>query len=320
MSPFETASIVTTPVAPVPEGGAAIFKSCVLLVLELRRPGFRRSVKSSDTRYADSLAAGVIHVGKDIIESPELRAIERAHGELRRFIQDQCLPSRFKTGTYLLPIAALEKVDGHIQSEAQRVAELVEVFLTAYPQRQAEGLKKLADAGLANEGEYPDVEKVRESFDIRTAYVAYDTPATLKTIRRDIFEREREKAAASWSHAVDEGRALLLGTFQDLVGSMADRLTATEDGKPRVFRNSLVTNMTEFLDSFTAKDTITNFPELAAVVSDMRGLLNGVSAEDLRKDDAIRANVTENVARIKDHLAGMVIDKPARAFSFTPES
>lgn len=320
MSPFETASIVTTPVtAPTAPEGGAIFKSSVLLVLELRRPGFRRTVKTSETRYADAMAAGQIHIGKDILTSPEHQAIEQAHGELRRYVQSKCLPSRFKSGTYLLPICAIEQVDDHIQSAAQKVEELVNAFIDAYPARKAEAMAKLAEAGLADEADYPDPDVLRGAFDVRTAYVAFDTPSTLKTIRRDIFEREREKAAATWASAVDEGRALLLDTFSQLTASMVERLTPGEDGKPKVFRDSLVTNMTEFLDTFTAKNTITNDAELAAVVADMRGLLAGVSPTALRKDEAIRATVTENVQRIKDHLASMVINKPARAFSFDAE-
>ena len=316
MSPFETASVVT---APATEGGA-IFKSSVLLVLELRRPGVRRSVKTADTRYNDvGEAAKQVHVSKDILDSKELTEIEQAHGELRRYVQSKCLPSRFKSGTYLLPICAIEQVDDHIQSAAQQIEEKVAAFIAAYPQRKAEALAKLTVAGLADESDYPDPETLRGAFDVRTAYVAFDTPSTLKTIRRDIFEREREKAAATWANAVDEGRALLLDTMTQLTESMVERLTPGEDGKPKVFRDSLVTNMTEFLDTFTAKNTITNDAELAAVVADMRGLLTGVNPKDLRKDEAIRATVTENVQRIKDQLASRVINTPARAYSFVGE-
>lgn len=73
----------------------------------------------------------LIRVTKVLIDSDELRMIRRLDGELRRYLNDTCLP--FEAGIHLLPLPLLETVDEKLQQFEQKRRDLVESFLLAYP-------------------------------------------------------------------------------------------------------------------------------------------------------------------------------------------
>ena len=102
--------------------------------------------------------------------------------------------------------------------------------------------------------------------------MSFDVPATLKAVSGEIFVREREKAAKAWKETLEQWKALLRTGMADLVNHMVDRLSMNADGKPRVFRDSLVTDLREFLGTFDARN-VANDGELAALAEKARAIL-----------------------------------------------
>jgi hypothetical protein len=75
----------------------------------------------------------------------------------------------------------------------------------------------------------------------------------------------------------------------ELVGRMVDRLTG-DNGRPRVFWDSLVSNLDNFLQVFDARN-LSNDEDLAALVERCRELMTGVEPKNLRRDAALREAV-----------------------------
>ena len=85
------------------------------------------------------------------------------------------------------------------------------------------------DLGKAFDPEdYPEAALVRAQFTLKTTYLSFSTPTSLKAISRSLFEREQRKAEAAWKSAQDEIVTLLRSEFQKLVSHMADRLAPAE--------------------------------------------------------------------------------------------
>lgn len=82
---------------------------------------------------------------------------------------------------------------------------------------------------------------------------------------------------------------------------MADRLTPDASGKPKVFRDSLVANMAEYLETFPLRN-VTSDDALAALVDQAREMLRGVSPKDLRSNEGLRDATARNMAEIKAAL------------------
>tara|TARA_R110000824_G_scaffold8899_1_gene40343 strand:- start:5325 stop:6266 length:942 start_codon:yes stop_codon:yes gene_type:complete len=304
-------SIINETGASGPETNTApIFQKAVGFAVETKRLGTRRKVSSSDIQTdADR---DLVHVSKSILDSPELKRVERLDGEIRRYLSTICLPSNFKSGIYLLPISLVEKADAEFGAFKVQREALVEHFVEAYESRRLEAQGRLAS--LFDATDYPRPEVVRDAFSLDTQYVTFDTPASLKGIKGEIFKREREKADAMWKDALEECRKLLRATMHELVGHIGERLTPKDGGKKKSFHGSMLTKLDSFMTSFEDRN-IANDSELSALVKKAKTVMYGIDAEVLRKEEGVRDAFKEQMDELKGTLDSMVIDKPTRAFA-----
>lgn len=303
------AATVSTDAAPIER--ASIFKRAVCVQLQISRLGTRRKIDSGAVQTdADR---ELVHVSADILKAPELEAIKTHDRALAEYIKNLASgPAIFKGGVYMVALSLIEQLDAEVMRRLATRAELVEKFLTVYETRRQQTSAQLAS--LADRVKWPTLDRVRASFDAEIRYLALDTPETLKGIKAEIFERERVKAEREWSAALDECRQVLRAAFADLVEHLADRLTPGENGKPKIFRDSLVKNMDEFLSTFQARN-IADDAALAELVERARGVMRGVSAQDLRDQDALRAAVAMSMKDIKSAIDPLVTDRPSRAYN-----
>ena len=152
-------------------------------------------------------------------------------------------------------------------------------------------------------------------FDFQWRYLSLDIPQTLTA---GMVEREREKAKADVAAEVDEIRLALRTSFAELVQHAADRLAPVQDGKPKIFRDSLIKNMEEFFHYFQAKN-LTEDVELESLVEKARAALNGVTPDVLRDSDNLRLEVQRTMTQIKETMDQNLLLKPSRRFTLAPE-
>jgi len=276
-------------------------------VVDLKRPGNSRRISTSQIEVdADR---EVIRVSKQLLDAPQLIAIENFDNRMRRLLNSRCLPSLLRGGVFLLPLASVEEVDARLQQLQTERQALVETFLLEYPDLVIAAQGRLR--GLFNSADYPAPEVVRTGFSFEWRYITFRVPDTLAAIDRTIFAREREKAAAQWNEAARSIQNLLRANMAELVSHMADRLTPDAGGKPKVFRNTAVSNLSEFLRHFDARNVIDD-QELTAVVEQARRLLEGVSPDTLRSSQDIRETVRAGFSGLQRNLDAMISDRPAR--------
>lgn len=293
---------------PLPEPEAAgLFDRAVVLVLGIGCLGTRRKISTAAVQVdADKT---MLHLGKEILEAAELDAIKSFDGELRTWVGKKALPSPLRRGTYLIPLGLVVEVDARLEVYRRQRVELVEAFIGAYDRAKNEARERLGP--LFNTLDYPAAEKVRAAFSLDVRYVAFGVPGKLEVLNREIWERERSKAESNWREASEEVRQALRAGLADLVDRMVDRLDTNGDGKPRVFRDTLVTNLGEFIDSFAPRN-ITDDEELGRLVERCRRVLDGVDADALRASTAVRSKVRNGMSQVQVALETMVIDRPNR--------
>jgi hypothetical protein len=300
-----------------------VFDRCVLLDLRLSRLGIRRKVSSSAVevkRAADEAATdpSSLHVSKEILASEEVTAVEKLHGEVRRYVKSVGVPSPLQRGGVdALPLELVKPVDEKLIQYLARHDALVEKVCEVYPQKVEEARARLGV--LFRETDYPPVERVLAAYGMEWSYVALSVPNTLESISTQILQREEQKAAARVSAAADEIVKILSFTMKELVDSMIERMTPGEDGKPRIFRNSLVTNMTEFLETLPFRNIVGN-QQLNVLAEQAKQILNGVDPSSLRASPDIRNYVRVKMEDVKSALESMVTLRPARQISFGDEA
>jgi len=303
--------------------------------LTIGRLGIKRKVKSDRVKVmadgaqqtigpqlpdGSSLAAdqpdgGSIMVTKRILDCPEYHAIESLDGQTRTLIESRGVPSMMRRGVYLIPDELIDQVDRMIITYKERRAELVDAFLAVYA-NEAENARANLGA-LYDATDYPPASRVREAFIVRHRWVAFGVPGRMQSVSGDIYRREQQRIRAELESAAQEIRDAMRQTFADLIGHMVDRLTPGPDGKPRIFRDSLIENLSTFLETFAARN-IAGDAELAQLVNQARDVLNGTNPDAIRREPITRQTVAAGVQSIAARLDTM-IKTTGRRFSFDQE-
>jgi hypothetical protein len=291
----------------------SLFEKAVCLTLAIGRFGNTR--KAPLTNVQVQADKNRLRLSKQLLVSPELEKVESYDSALRTWVQSRCLPmpAVFK-GSYVLPLGAVEEVHARLErAEREERPILVDDFCRSYPAAIEQAQLDLGD--LFDPQNYPGLGRVRTMFYVDYRYFSLSTPSRLRDFSVTLFREERDKAARLWQETLEEGRQYLRNLLLEIVKHARERLEPGENGKPKVFRNSLVNNINEFLDTFQIRN-IADDRELAGLVEQTRRLASGIGAQDLRGDDTLRQAWAGELTRIERSLASMVVDQPTRRITF----
>ncbi len=286
------------------------------LSLTLGLPGIRRKVNVNKVRIdADQR---LIRVTKKIMDSATYREIVSLDGNVRRWLMARSLPvPALKAGVYAVPVGLVTSVEEKLAEFSEKRDALVEQFVQEYPQRIEEAKVRLRSNFSPDD--YPGTLVLQDAFRIHTRYVSFDVPTALKEVSGEIFAREREKAARAWQDTLEAWTVLLRTSMADLVNHMVERLSMNADGKPRVFKDSLVSNLRDFLGTFDARN-VADDADLKELAEKARSLLSrDVTPERLREDSRFREAVAVGFAKIKEKLDTMIVERPKRRITFGDE-
>ena len=291
----------------------SIMDNALCLSLELSRIGTTRKIASNsvDTGADDDM----IHISKEILKAPALDKIKKLDGMIRIYIANKCLPAAtmFRSGISLIPLASLEKIDARLEEFKIERKALVNEFVAEYDAARLEAEQKLGPH--YNPNDYPDEERVRASFSMQTRYITFDTPKKLKGVNPEIFAREVEKVRESVANCTEDIKNALRENLLKHVEHMFDKLSEKPDGSKKIFRDSSVNKLKEFLVDFNELN-ITNDQELAELVEKARQLMEGVDPDSLRKNVDVAQKIKTGFESIKTDLDTMLVDRKKRNISF----
>ena len=291
---------------PTAEEAKDIEKTLAILV-EFRRLGVRRRVDPQDVETDADRA--LLHISKDIVECEELNAIGQHDNRTRLILKTYTSPSKMKSGIYITKTSSAAFLYDVL---TQRFAEREGLCQQFYDVYQAAADATRARLGsLADELEWPDLDKVKRAFSARFQYMSFDVPEALKAIRIDIFERERAKATAQWQEALEEAQGVLRARTAEFVDKAVERMTMGDNGKRKCLTEAGLKKMGKFIDLFddlnVADDTA-----LAGLVGQMRDLVAGVSPELLKSNETVYARVADGFQAIQKELGSLLTDAPTR--------
>jgi hypothetical protein len=96
---------------------------------------------------------------------------------------------------------------------------------------------------------------------------------------------------------------------------MVDRLSGSEDGKPKRFNSSVLENVSAFLECVDGRN-ITNDTQLKALADRAKQIVKGIDPELLRNDGNAREYVAKGFEAIKGKLDGLMVGAGTRAIRF----
>ena len=99
--------------------------------------------------------------------------------------------------------------------------------------------------------------------------------------------------------------------LQDLVSHLTERLTGQVDQSPKVFRDSAVTNLTEFFQRFRQLNVRSN-DQLDQLVAQCQQIVRGVEPQTLRDSQGVRQHVATQLSQVENVLDTLLVDRPRR--------
>ena len=188
------------------------------------------------------------------------------------------------------------------------LAEAVAQLDTHYEELRTAARNRLGS--LFNPGDYPA--SLRGLFGIAWEFPSVEPPEYLSRLSPRLFEQECQRVTSRFDEAVQLAEEAFLNELNRLVSHLTERLSGSEDGKPKVFRDSAVENLGEFFSRFSQLNVRSN-ADLDNLVEQARRLLRGVAPQTLRDNAARRQQVASQLAGVQASLDGLMVDRPRRS-------
>jgi hypothetical protein len=161
---------------------------------------------------------------------------------------------------------------------------------------------------LFNAADYPP--EVRHLFLVEWDFPSVEPPNYLLRVNPDIYEEEQKRVARRFEEAVQLAEQAFLGEFAKLVGHLTERLSGN-DGERRIFRDSAVTNLLDFFERFRRLNVRSN-QELDQLVEQAQQLVQGVTPQDLRDNEALRNRIATQMSAVQADLDTLMVERPRR--------
>jgi hypothetical protein len=162
---------------------------------------------------------------------------------------------------------------------------------------------------LYNSADYP--ETLVGLFDVSWEFPSVEPPSYLQRLSPELYRRESQRVAARFDDAVRLAEETFLAELDRLVSHLTERLAGEEDGKPKIFRDSAIENLTEFFNRFRRLNIRSN-EQLDELVNQVQQAVRGIQPQALRTDLPLRKRVMTQLAGIQSVVDGLLIDRPRR--------
>lgn len=260
---------------------------------------------SVDPRY--------VNATKRLVDAKALRDIESIRNEARAWLYAQSLPFPLE-GAVFVPVAEVERIHAKLEGFKAHFDAAVERFCEEYPQLREAARQVLGD--LYSSADYPS--DVRRAFGIHWQFITLAPPSEAQLLSPALVAKAQADFQNLMAQAKQEAVAALRMRFATCVDHMVERLTGEDDGKPKIFRDSLVENIQEFIDGFERLN-VCGDRELHMLVEKARGVLKGVCPDDLRKQENVREYVANAMAGVAEKLDAMMVERPTRKVRIAPK-
>jgi len=284
--------------------------------LRIRWPGVRKTLSQDQTR----LAAGTfdadiksVSASKKLLDTshPAFRAATAVKTQAIDFWKRSTLPY-IEPGVRLLRRQEIGAFDMQLTSVQAELADAVEQLEQHYGELVEQARQRLGN--LFDAGDY--AANLRELFAIEWDYPSSDPPAYLLQVSPQLYYSECARVQTRFDEAVKLAEQTFAEELSQLVSHLAERLQG-DDGQPKVFRDSAVTNLLEFFDRFQRLN-IRSDEQLDRLVAEARQVIGGKAPQQLREQPSLRQNVTQELTRVEAALEGWLVDRPRRNLQRRP--
>ena len=273
--------------------------------------GVRKSLNSQQkNQAADSFGAEgkFLSAGKKLLDTshPAYKAVTAIRGRAVAYWKGVSLPYP-EPGVRLIRQDAITEFDNKIAEFRTELDDAVLELDRHYDELREAARQRLGD--LFDASDYPA--SLIGTFGIEHDYPSVEPPDYLRQLSPELYEQECRRVQSRFDEAVQLAEQAFLEELAKLVDHLTERLNGQDDGKPKVFRDSAITNLTEFFERFRSLNVRSN-DQLDALVERAQGVVNGVAPQELRDSGALRQQIASQLTSVQSSLDGLLVDRPRR--------
>ena len=249
-----------------------------------------------------------LSAGKKLLDSkhPAFRAVNAVKHEVVTYWRGVSLPFP-EPGVRLIRQQDVSAVQVQLTTLKAELSEAVEQLDQQFDAMKATARERLGS--LFNPTDYPD--SLRSLFDVTWEFPNVEPPSYLQQLSPDLYRQESQRVSARFDEAVQLAEAAFIEEMSRLVSHLAERISGSEDGQPRVFRDSAIENIREFFQRFRELN-VHSSEQLDQLVEQSQRILNGVEPQALRDTAQHRQRVAGELSAVQSVLDGLMVDRPRR--------
>lgn len=251
----------------------------------------RRASKEVTTQ--NHATSGVANVNKKLLgDCAELSAVQKFVGNSRNVHYGMTMPWS-DTGLRLLPTAQYFKYNEAMTAVQDEFNRLVDNFLDAYDWEITQAQAKLGD--LFHRDDYPTIEALRQKFKFRLTYIPLPDAGDFRIdIANEAADEIKEHYVSYYSTQLSNAMNDVWYRTHDVLKRMSERLDYGDNEKKKVFRDSLVENVSEMVELLRVCN-VTGSTQMTAMADKLDDALNGVTPDALREDEYLRTETKRAV-------------------------
>jgi hypothetical protein len=250
-----------------------------------------------------------LSAGKKLLDTKHtaFRAVTAIRTKVTDYWKGLSLPFP-EPGVRLIKLEDVENFDHQMADYKVELEDAVANLDRHFDERKRAAARRLGS--LYNASDYP--ETLIGLFGVSYDFPSIEPPAYLVQLSPDLYVREQERVRTRFEEAVRLAEQAFLEQFAAVVNHLTERITGTnEDGSPKVFPDSVVSNLEDFFERFRSLNVRSN-QQLDDLVAQAQRAVRGVGAQDLRDSEGMRSQVATQLSRVQASLDAMLVDRPRR--------
>lgn len=273
--------------------------------------GTRKSLTvEQKNQAADSFGAEgkFLSAGKKLLDTshPAFKAVTAIKGRCQSYWRAVSLPYP-EPGIRLIHQNSITEFDEQIANFQEELTVAVEELDRHYSDLRSAARRRLG--ALFDPSDYPV--SLIGLFGIDYEYPSVEPPDYLRQLNPALYEQECQRVQTRFDEAVQLAEQAFTEELSKLVEHLSDRLSGETDGKAKVFRDTAVTNLTEFFARFQSLNVRSN-DQLDELVNRAQQVLGGVEPQQLRDSTSLRQRLVTQLAGVQSSLDGLMVDRPRR--------
>ena len=162
---------------------------------------------------------------------------------------------------------------------------------------------------LFNLSDYPA--SLADEFAVEWDFPSVEAPDYLRRLNPEVYQQQAQLVSQRFEETVAMAEQAFIDELDQLVNHLAERLSGDDDGKPKIFRDSSLTNLTAFFQKFRDLNVSSN-QQLDDLVERCQQLVSGVAPQTLRDNDSLRNSLSSNLASVQSSLDQLMVERPRR--------